>query len=207
MQARPGRCSCSPTALATDTRQGRRQASKQARSTLLCRNRPATRAHIPSAQAKKDQLAQLEKEAGRKLSSKERMALEPPPVSPSILQHTESAIADAPVGVEVQEVSEVVNERMLRRIIAFCGIPTFTGFLLFPLFYYLKVVQKLEVPMIAVYAVQTLVFGGGFLGITYGIMSASWDPSVEGNLLGIEQFQRNAGSAVSGFLDRRKGKQ
>ena len=135
------------------------------------------------------------------------MALEPPPVSPPILQHTESAIAEAPERrEEVQEVSEVVNERMLRRIIAFCGLPTFTGFALFPLFWYLKVILKLEVPMIAVYAVQTLVLGSGFLGITYGIMSASWDPAVEGSLLGVEQFRLNAGSAVEGILNRRKGK-
>ena len=107
-------------------------------------------------------------------------------------------------GGEIQEVSEVVNNRMLRRIIAFCGIPTFTGFLLFPFFYYLKVVQKLEVPMIAVYAVQSLTFGGAFFGITYGIFSASWDPRTEGSLLGVEQFKQNAGSAVQGLLNRRK---
>lgn len=40
-----------------------------------------------------------------------------------------------------EEVPEVVNDRMLKRIIAFCGIPVFTGFLLFPFFYYLKVGQ------------------------------------------------------------------
>ena len=140
---------------------------------------------------------------GRKLSAKERMALEPPPVQPSLLQHTEHAVGE-PQG-EIQEVSEVVNDRMLRRIIAFCGVPTFTGFGLFPLFYYLKVVQKLEVPMIAVYGVQSLVFGGGLFGITYGIMSASWDPRVEGSLLGVEQFKKNAGSALSGIMNRRKG--
>lgn len=27
-----------------------------------------------------------------------------------------------------------------------------------------------------VYATQTLTFGGGLLGITYGALSASWDP-------------------------------
>ena len=41
-----------------------------------------------------------------------------------------------------EEVPEVVNDRMLKRIIAFCGIPVFTGFLLFPFFYYLKVSQS-----------------------------------------------------------------
>lgn len=114
---------------------------------------------------------------------------------------------------------------MLKRIIAFCGIPVFTGFLLFPLFYYLKVIayassllawcsvmsitfnlvcwtqfampadmqvtQHVDLPMSVVYIVQLLTFGGGFFGITYGILSASWDPRREGSLLGITEFKAN----------------
>ena len=38
-----------------------------------------------------------------------------------------------------EEVPEVVNDRMLKRIIAFSGIPVFVGFSLFPFFYFLKV--------------------------------------------------------------------
>ena len=34
---------------------------------------------------------------------------------------------------------EIVNDRMLKRIIAFSGIPVFVGFSLFPFFYFLKV--------------------------------------------------------------------
>ena len=153
------------------------------------------------AQAKKTAQSQKESELGRKLTTKERMALESPPSSATQQQPDVDMRSDQG---EIQEVSEVVNNRMLRRIIAFCGIPTFTGFCLFPFFYYLKVVQKLEVPMIAVYAVQSLTFGGAFFGITYGIFSSSWDPRVEGSLLGVEQFRQNAGTAVSGLLNRNK---
>lgn len=38
-----------------------------------------------------------------------------------------------------EEVPEVVNDRMLKRIIAFSGVPVFIGFSLFPFFYFLKV--------------------------------------------------------------------
>lgn len=38
-----------------------------------------------------------------------------------------------------EEVPEIVNDRMLKRIIAFSGIPVFVGFSLFPFFYFLKV--------------------------------------------------------------------
>ena len=39
-----------------------------------------------------------------------------------------------------EEVPEIVNDRMLKRIIAFSGIPVFIGFSLFPFFYFLKVI-------------------------------------------------------------------
>ena len=38
-----------------------------------------------------------------------------------------------------EEVPEIINDRMLKRIIAFSGIPVFVGFSLFPFFYFLKV--------------------------------------------------------------------
>ena len=37
------------------------------------------------------------------------------------------------------QVSAVVNDRILRRILTFAGLPTFLGFALFPLFYWVKV--------------------------------------------------------------------
>ena len=37
-----------------------------------------------------------------------------------------------------EEVPEEISARVLRRILIFSGIPTFTGFLSLPLFYYLK---------------------------------------------------------------------
>ena len=45
--------------------------------------------------------------------------------------------------------------------------------------------------MSVVYVVQLLTFGGGFVGITYGILSASWDPMREGSLSGITEFKAN----------------
>jgi len=37
------------------------------------------------------------------------------------------------------QVSAAVNDRILRRILTFAGLPTFLGFALFPLFYWVKV--------------------------------------------------------------------
>ena len=58
-------------------------------------------------------------------------------------QQQQQASQQLPDGLSRQqgsdEVPEVVNDRMLKRIIAFSGIPVFVGFSLFPFFYFLKV--------------------------------------------------------------------
>ncbi|KAL4425387.1 hypothetical protein ABPG75_009403 [Micractinium tetrahymenae] len=95
-------------------------------------------------------------------------------------------------------VPEAVTNRMLRRVILFMGAPVFTGILLFPFFYWLKVKQDVDLPSWVPYLASSLTFGGGLLGISYGIMSASWDPRREGSLLGWTEFQAN----VPLLLDR-----
>lgn len=40
-----------------------------------------------------------------------------------------------------EEVPEEISNRILRRILVFAGIPTFSGILSLPLFYYLKVLS------------------------------------------------------------------
>jgi hypothetical protein len=74
--------------------------------------------------------------------------------------------------------------------------------LLFPLFYYIKKVQGIDLPVWAVYIVQTGVFGGALVGISYGIVSASFDPMREGSLLGWNEFQANLPQVLDSF--RRK---
>lgn len=99
-------------------------------------------------------------------------------------------------------VPEQITDRMLQRMILFTGVPVLAGVLLLPGFYYLKKVQDLDIPVWAVYIVQSLAFGGGLLGITYGIVSASWDPRRDGSLLGWTEFQAN----LPLLLDRFKTK-
>ena len=54
-----------------------------------------------------------------------------------------------------------------------------------------QVVQKLDLPMGLVYTVQSLIFGVGFLGISWGVLSASWDPQRKGGVLGVDEVKRN----------------
>jgi hypothetical protein len=72
---------------------------------------------------------------------------------------------------------------------------------LFPLFWYLRVVQKVEYPIWVVYVTQAFMFGGGLAGISYGILSTSWDPRREGSALGWTELQvrATACAAVAGL--------
>ena len=54
-----------------------------------------------------------------------------------------------------------------------------------------QVTRHVDLPMAAVYGVQFLTFGGGLFGISYGILSASWDPRLEGSRLGWTEFRAN----------------
>ena len=104
---------------------------------------------------------------------------------------------------EMREVSPVVNSRMFRRILAFSGVPIAAGIALFPAFYYLKKVAGVDVPTWVVYFVQSITWGGGLAGISYGILSSSWDPQREGSLLGGAEFRANLGAILERGREKR----
>nr|XP_010906237.1 protein PAM68, chloroplastic [Elaeis guineensis] len=88
-------------------------------------------------------------------------------------------------------IPEVVTNRMMRRMGFSVGIPLAFGLLFFPFFYYLKVVSKIDVPTWIPFIVSFFFFGSALLGVSYGIVSASWDPLREGSLLGWNEARRN----------------
>lgn len=97
-----------------------------------------------------------------------------------------------------------VNDRILKRILLFSGGPVFLGFLLYPLFYYIKVGLQIDLPIWVVYLVQVFTFGGGLLGITYGVLSSSWDPDRENStFLGINEFKANLPIVLESIRNRR----
>ena len=48
-----------------------------------------------------------------------------------------------------------------------------------------------EFPTWIAYLSQVFTFGGGLLGISYGILSTSWDPTREGSFWGLTEFRAN----------------
>ena len=88
-------------------------------------------------------------------------------------------------------VPEVVTNRILRRLVFTVGAPLLAGLSFFPLFYYLKVVKEVSLPEWLPLLTSSALFGIAGLGISYGVISASWDPSREGSLLGWKEFRQN----------------
>jgi hypothetical protein len=128
------------------------------------------------------------------------LAADAAPVDPSLPSSSSppssSAVASGP-GTTPQ----VVVDRMFRRMLVSAGAPVLLALALLPCFYYTRVVMKLEYPPWLVYLVQGALFGGGLLGITYGILSTSWEPRREGSALGFDEFKAN----VALLLSRRNG--
>ncbi|XP_044465067.1 protein PAM68, chloroplastic-like [Mangifera indica] len=88
-------------------------------------------------------------------------------------------------------IPEMVTNRMISRIGFTVGIPLLIGLLFFPFFYYLKVGLKIDVPTWVPFIVSFIFFGSALLGVSYGIVSSSWDPLREGSLLGWNEAQKN----------------
>eukprot|EP00597_Dinobryon_sp_UTEXLB2267_P005311 CAMPEP_0170061670 /NCGR_PEP_ID=MMETSP0019_2-20121128/3159_1 /TAXON_ID=98059 /ORGANISM="Dinobryon sp., Strain UTEXLB2267" /LENGTH=229 /DNA_ID=CAMNT_0010267575 /DNA_START=82 /DNA_END=771 /DNA_ORIENTATION=- len=104
------------------------------------------------------------------------------------LKEEEDLISTDP---SVGAVPEVVADRMIGRIAAFFGIPVFGGLGIFvAAYFYSKKYDMVIPPMILAYVTQ-VPFVLGLVGITYAILSSSWDPETPGSVLGIEEFKLN----------------
>lgn len=102
-------------------------------------------------------------------------------------------------------IPEVVSQRMLRRMLVFSGTPTFLGVAIFFVSYFLIVKGNIELPSYAVLLTTLGCFGLGVVGLTYGVLSASWDEDRPGDWLGIEEFKVNFGRMTSAWGQKSKG--
>ena len=84
-----------------------------------------------------------------------------------------------------------VSRRMVWRMALLCGIPSTLGMLTFVGSYFL-VIHDVNLPTYAVLLVSLGWFGLGVLGLSYGVLSASWDEEA-GSLVGWDEFTTNWG--------------
>ncbi len=96
-------------------------------------------------------------------------------------------------------IPEVVSNRMLRRLLVFSGTPTIAGVLTFLVSYYLVSNQVVELPSYFVLLTTLGCFGLGVVGLTYGVLSASWDEDRPGSRLGLDEFRVNFGRMTSAW--------
>ena len=84
-----------------------------------------------------------------------------------------------------------VSKRMVRRASWMAGVPTTLGMSAFFINYYLLVNHIVELPSWLTYAETLMLFGMGFVGLSYGVLSASWEPERDGGLIGLSEFRFN----------------
>lgn len=109
-----------------------------------------------------------------------------------------------PFSKEEMAIPQVVSQRMIRRVAGFCGVPTALGILTLVASYLLTIYSDIKLPPIAVLLVNMGFFGLGVLGITYGVLSASWDEERAGSLLGLGEFGTNWGRMVAVWRETRQ---
>ncbi|HAA27990.1 MAG TPA: DUF3464 domain-containing protein [Cyanobacteria bacterium UBA8553] len=98
-----------------------------------------------------------------------------------------------PVSKESMAIPDVVSKRMVSRMALLCGIPTVLGLSTFFVSYFLIKNIGLKLPNPAVVLVSMGFLGLGVLGLSYGVLSASWDEDLPGTWLGWQEFTTNLG--------------
>lgn len=88
----------------------------------------------------------------------------------------------------------------------FSGIPTFCGMMTFVVSYFLVKQAGVDLPPSVVLLVSAGCFGLGVVGLSYGLLSASWDEENVGSLIGTEQFGVNFGRLRAGWKEGKQQK-
>jgi hypothetical protein len=104
----------------------------------------------------------------------------------------------------VSAIPDHVSTRMVRRMAVFSGIPTGMGIFSFFIFYLIVTQEWLKVPNSAVVLVSMALFGLGVLGLSYGLLSTSWDEGRIGSWWGWQEFKLNLGRMTSAWKSARQ---
>eukprot|EP01083_Nonionella_stella_P191167 707737_1 len=117
------------------------------------------------------------------------------------LRSVDQQLVDSP---DSAVIPERVAQRMGKRMLPFVGVPLFGVMGAFITFWYLATYKNYEFQP-ALVAFSTIgILGAGLLGITYSVMSASWDEDGDGSALGVDEFKKNLGSIKDGLKRTRE---
>ena len=95
-------------------------------------------------------------------------------------------------------IPKYVADRMARRILFTAGIPTIMGMSVFVVSYIIVTKNIAEIPPSSTIAISALFFLLGLAGLSFGILSASWDKE-PGSFFGIENIPMNIQRAKAAF--------
>ena len=95
-------------------------------------------------------------------------------------------------------IPKYVADRMARRIFFTAGIPTIMGMSVFIVSYIIVTKNIAEIPPSSTIAISALFFLLGLAGLSFGILSASWDKE-PGSFFGIENIPMNIQRAKAAF--------
>jgi len=95
-------------------------------------------------------------------------------------------------------IPKYVADRMARRIFFTAGIPTIMGMSVFVVSYIIVTRNIAEIPPSSTIAISALFFLLGLGGLSFGILSASWDKE-PGSFFGIENIPMNIQRAKAAF--------
>ncbi len=102
-------------------------------------------------------------------------------------------------------IPQEVSNRMIRRVVFTTGLPTLSGMGVFVGSYLLITKGILDVPPAFTLSASALCFFVGLVGLSYGILSASWDKQA-GSILGIENIKPNIERMRNAFKSKSPSK-
>jgi hypothetical protein len=112
--------------------------------------------------------------------------------------------ANRPRPATAQVIPDVVANRMARRIALATGFPSLMGMAVFVGSYLLVSRQILDIPPSATLLASGSCFLLGVVGLSYGVLSASWEEA-PGSLLGNEQIGVNIARIRASLRAMRQG--
>lgn len=115
------------------------------------------------------------------------------PVKAEASEAVKAVKGSRPARPEGMAIPDVVSRRMAKRMALLCGVPSLLGISTFFVSYFLVSKDIVALPTAAVVLLSMGFFGLGVLGLSYGVISASWDEEHPGSLLGWSEFTLNLG--------------
>ena len=113
-------------------------------------------------------------------------------------QNLEKNIKETNIKPQSNGIPKYVADRMAKRIFFTAGIPTLLGMSVFVVSYIIVTKKIAEIPPSSTIAISALFFLLGLGGLSYGILSASWDIA-PGSFLGLENIPLNIQRAKAAF--------